>query len=224
MQAGLRIGLSLALLVGWTGIFVLVAMVPDSGVRGFVISLAGIYAIGSLGLAARAFWARWYVRGIAMWGTTAAILFMVMTGVSAFLIAFAASHAIVLLALAGHTVGAVYDERPEFLEKTDPTVVKQLRGMFTNLGSLLPFIAYYVFVVRGGALATVALVLGGFAVMGLARKRTWGALAILASVAALGGAAIADANAVAGVLAVALFWGVMPVVPYIARFLRGPLR
>lgn len=224
MQVGLRIALSLVLLVGWIGIFVLVAMVPDSGVRGFVISLAGIYTIGSLGLVARAFWARWYVRGIAMWGTTAAILFMVMTGVSPFLIAFAASHAIVLLALAGHAVGAVYDERPEFLEKTDPTVVKQLRGMFTNLGSLLPFIAYYVFVVRGGALSTVALLLGTFALVGLARKKTWGALAILASAAALGGAAIADASGIPVVLAIVLFWGVMPVVPYMVRFLREPLR
>jgi hypothetical protein len=225
MQAGLRIGLALALLVGWTGIFLLLAMVPDSGMRAFVLVLAGIYTIGSLGLVAKAFWARWYVRGIAMWGTTTGILLMFMTGVSPFLIAFAASHAVVLLALAGRAVGAVYDERPEFLEQTDPTVVKQLRSMFTNLGSLLPFIAFYVFFPRGGALfAAAALGLGTLALWGLAYKKTWGALAVFAAVGALGGAAIAGAGGGPVLLAVVLFWSAMPLIPYMVRFLREPLR
>jgi hypothetical protein len=224
MQAGLRIGLSLALLVGWTGLYVVIAMVPDSGVRGFFLMLAGIYSIGIVGLVMRSFWARWYARGLAMWGASTGVLLMFMGGVSPGLIAFAATHAVVLLALAGRVVGAVYDERPEFVEHTDPMVVKQLRSMFTNLGTLLPFVAFYVFFPRSGAVAAaVALGFGALAVLGLSRKKTWGVLALFAAVASLGVAGAMGAGVGALLLGAVLFVSGAAVVPYLIRFLRAPI-
>jgi hypothetical protein len=225
MLAGTRIAVSTLVLAAYGVLSLVIALAPDTGVAAFFGSLAAIYAVGVVGLLGRFFWARWFARGVGMWGAFAGAFLMLSTGVGLVLVAFTASHGAVALLLMGEGVAARYDARADWRERwnLDERNAARIADLVTNMGSLLPWVAFYAFFPRmGGAATIVAMALATAGLGGILRMRTWGVLAVAAAAVTLAGAAILSATGwgalfVAGLLGVALSPFARPVV----RFMRS---
>ena len=182
---------SAGILIGWAIPCIWLAFLPETGVQAFFASLAAIYLAGAAGVALRWFWARWFGVGVAWWGAMAGASLMLMTGVSFFLIAFTLSHFAVVMLLSGAEMVAAYEGREDWRKKhgLDERGVARIGSLVTNLGTLLPFAAFYAFFPRGADVGgPVGLALATIGAIAILRMRTWGLFAIFA-----GGVALATA-------------------------------
>lgn len=225
---GLRKAVSASIFALWGVPFTLLALLPETGVQAFFGSLAALYVMGFAGIVAGWFWGRWFAQGLGWWGVMAGISLMLMGGIANVLVVFTLSHVAVVVLMRGETLVAQYEGRPAWREKwnLDDRAVARIGGLVTNLGSLLPMIAFYAFFPRGaGAGEAVALVLAAAGTIGLLRMRTWGLLAVAASgvvliASASGGCGLSFARVV-GVL---VLLATLRFAPYVGRWFRpaGP--
>jgi hypothetical protein len=218
-----RIAVSAAVLVAWGLLFGGLALVPDTGVQAFFASLAVLYGVAFFGVIARQFWARWFARGLGWWGALSGAMFMIVTGVGTVLVAFALSHAAVLWLLHGDAVATRYDGQERWREHLDDAAQRRIAGLFSNLGTALPYVAFYVFFPRqAGVAALAALALAGAGLVGLSRMRTWGLIAVMGAAVALGVSSFGREGVGGLALAALLAVGVVGFVPAMVRFLRKP--
>lgn len=190
---------SAVILLGWAVPCIWLAFMPDTGVQAFFGSLGAIYLAAVAGVALRWFWARWFAVGVGWWGAMAGGSLMLMTGVSAFLVAFTMSHFALVVLLSGAEMVRAYEGREDWRKKyqLDERGVSRIGGLVTNLGTLLPFAAFYAFFPRGtDASAPFALLLAGIGTIAVLRMRTWGLFAIAAGGI---GIAVAAGDGIAGV-------------------------
>jgi hypothetical protein len=214
---------SASILAGWAALCIWLAFIPETGVQAFFGSLGAIYLAACLGVMFRWFWARWFAIGVGWWGAMAGGSLMLMTGISSFLVAFTLSHFAVVVLLHGPAVVGAYEGRSDWREKyrLDERGVARIGGLVTNLGTLLPFAAFYAFFPRGtDTAAPVAALLLGLGTLAVLRMRTWGLFAIAAGGITLASAAGDGVVGLGTILVGALLaLSVARFVPDIARFL-----
>ena len=177
MTVALRCLLAGLVLAGWGSLCVLLACIPDLGLQGFGLALGALYGVGVGALVTGAFWARWFAKGLGWWGALAGGTLSVLTGVSAPLAVFAGSHLLVVILL-GEDVAARYDGKTEWREGLDEKAQARIASLFSNLGSTLPYVFFYLFYLRASAEMTVtAGILSLLTLVGLARRKSVGILA-----------------------------------------------
>lgn len=215
---------SAGILLGWAVPCVWLALLPETGVQAFFASLAAIYLAGAAGVLLRWFWARWFGVGVAWWGAMAGGSLMLMTGVSLFLIAFTLSHFVVVMLLSGAEMVAAYEGREDWRKKyaLDERGVARVGSLVTNLGTLLPFAAFYAFFPRGADVGgPVGLALAAIGTIAILRMRTWGLFAIAAGGVTLASAAGEGATGIGTALVGALLvLSVGRFLPDVVRWLR----
>ena len=222
MSVQARVALASGTLLLFAVLAVLIALVPDTGWNGFFGSLAAIYGVAFVGLVAGWFWARWFARGVGMWGTFAGAMLMLMTGLDEVLAIFALTHLAVVLLLSGNAITLRYDGRTDWRERMniDDRGYQRLGDLFTNLGGSLPYVAFYAFSPRQSVLAILAGLLALAGGAALLRVRSWGLLALGGASVMLGVEAATSTHPLAGALAAGLLaWVILPFVPLIGRWL-----
>jgi len=231
MLARERKAVSAIALAFWGLACLLIALFPDTGVQAFFGSLAALYGAAVFGLVAGYFWARWFARGLGWWGAGAGVMLMLGTGPGTFLIVFTLTHVAVILLLRGPAVAAYYDAREDWRHRfsLDDDAVEKIGGTVTNLGTLLPYAAFYAFFPRGGALAVAGLLLAAAGTVGILRMRSWGLLAVAAGGVTLllsgpfaAGASCGGSGAI--VVGSLLTLSVMRFAPHVVRWFRLPSR
>lgn len=225
---GFRKAVSASVLALWAVPFAVLATLPETGVQAFFGSMAALYALGFLAVVASWFWGRWFAQGLGWWGLMAGISLMFMGGVHPILLAFTVSHGAVLALMRGPELVMQYEGNPRWREKwqLDERAVHRIGGLVTNLGSLLPMIAFYAFFPRGGGAGeSVALVLAAAGLVGVVRMRTWGLLAIAASGVVLVSSAATSSVCGGGFVGVAigalLILATLRFSPYVVRWFRA---
>ncbi|MEM9193261.1 MAG: hypothetical protein AAGF12_29065 [Myxococcota bacterium] len=209
------LGLSAALFA------VLAAFIPV--IRNFCIALTLIYGVGVVALAARFYWARWFARGLGWWGVMSGCLLMYVSGgVTRELLSFTIAHGIVLALLNSKSVIQAYDGQEAWRKELDEKMQRRMANLFTNLGTALPYIAFYALIPRGsGAAEIVGLGLLGAALFGLARGKSWGLLGVGVTAMFLAALGVHTASCSGVLLGLFVAAGFLPFVPTIVRFLRG---
>ena len=219
-----RIALAVTLLGLFGTLYTLIAMAPETGLRGFFGTLAALNGIAVLGLVAGWFWARWFARGLGMWGLMAGIMLMLMGGIGTVTLIFAGSHLMVVFMLSGAAVGSRYDGRTDWQERygLDERGASRVADMVTNLGSLLPWVAFYTLFPRQTDVAmALSLVLLTGGLFGILRNRTWGLLAVGVAGVTLIGVGATAASCGPALIGGAMLLVLAPTMPAIVRFLRG---
>ncbi len=220
-----RKGLSALVLAGWALPCLYLALFPETGVQLFFGSMGAIYGLAAVALVARWFWARWFAVGVSWWGAFTGGSLMFFTGVGAFLVLFTLSHLAVIGLLHAREVRVDYEGQPGWRErwKLDDRGASRIGGMVTNLGTLLPFVAFYAFGPAGVAAGpTVAMVLAALGAVAILRMRTWGLFAVAGAgvvLAATAGAGCFGTGAVAVGALLAL--STVRFAPDVARWLRA---
>lgn len=215
--------LSALILALWAGPCVFLALYPDSGVQAFFGSLGAIYGLAFAGIVGNWFWARWFAVGVGWWGAFAGSSLMLSSGIGWFLILFTLTHLGVVGLLHNAEVAAAYEGRPDWRAKwnLDDRGAARVGGLVTNLGTLLPFAAFYAFFLRGMAVEGVLAM--GVAAAGLAaivRMRTWGLFAIAASGALLFASAAEGGGDGARLVGVLLALTTLRFAPDVVRWFR----
>lgn len=189
MFLGIRRAISLLLLSLYFWNFLLVALLGPDELYACYASLAAVYGVAFVGVAAEWFWARWFAVGLGHFGAFS-LLALPQTGPEPTLIVFGVSHLIISLFLAGEGMAARYEhsestaERYNFQEES----LVLMRRAVRSAGMSLPFLILFTLGPRPELLHLTALGLGVAGVIGLLRARTWGLLAT----GAAGALALAD--------------------------------
>jgi hypothetical protein len=160
-----------------------------------LIALSVCYGVAFMGVAAEWFWGRWFAEGLGWSGVMIAVASLVMIGGwQPFLGIFGAAHGLVVLMLAGKKMAERFDLQPAWRERygMDEFGVARLRKTVTRASASLPSVILWALAPKepgqGMALTVVALATGALAVGGLSgvvRLRSWGLVALAASVALL---------------------------------------
>jgi hypothetical protein len=133
-----------------------------------------LYLVGAIGLAVRAFWARYWAICI-LYALLTVHLFWgeVLTQATAFHVGF-------ILLLSGHSMKSLFEQRESTLNRWGTEVdarIHRLRGLF-----IAQSIALALIWAPGSTLSPIArplIVVAGLALAGLVFQRTWGALLLL---------------------------------------------
>jgi hypothetical protein len=164
---------------------------PDEGQGRVFGALSICYLVAFLAVAAQWFWGRWFASGLGWSGFMSGIAAMVMLGWMAPLVIFTVLHAVVIAALMGSKMAALYEMQPAWRERygMDEFGVSRLGKAVVRGSAFLPALILWALGPKEGqemALAPLlALALAGGGVIALLRMRTWGLLAIAAAGALL---------------------------------------
>jgi len=199
---GERKALAAAVLGFYMSIFFLVSLQAPEGWAGAFGALAGIYAVGFVGLVAEYFWARWFAIGLGISGLISAAMSVWQIGPEPVLVFYGITHGLISLALWSGQVAGAFDGRKEWRERyhLDENATHRLGKSIIRVGVSLPYIVLYALAPKQpeGLWAVAAVVLVGAGVYGLLRMRGW-ALAALAGGALALGASLPGALAAFGV-------------------------
>jgi hypothetical protein len=154
-------------------------------------AMFALYFIAFFGVAAHWFWGRWVAIGLGTWGATIAIWGIItQRSFEPALVILGVTHGLVALLLMGSSMGAHYEDRPDWRTRfgIDDEGVKRLRRSVTRAASSLPAIVLFALAPRQeeGAMVLAIAVLG---ITGLLLGRTVALFALTA--AAFGSFAIA---------------------------------
>lgn len=165
-----------------------VAMMAPPNMLPLVVGLCLVYLVGFFGVAAQWFWGRWYASGLGFWGLMVSAFALVQVGFLPILVVQTVLHGIVVLALLGPKMGALYEQQPGWRERwgLDEPGVEKLGKTVTRTAGSLPALIIMLLAPRDGdegfALAALALAtLGGWQLL---RRRAVGALTLAASAGA----------------------------------------
>jgi hypothetical protein len=168
-------------------LYVIIALGAPEGWAAALLALGACYVVAFVGLVADWFWGRWFASGLGWSGVMVAILSTVMLGYSPPLIIYGALHGLVVLALLGKRMAALYDMQEAWRQRfgMDEYGVARLRKTVTRAAASLPSVILWALAPKepGQALvqALLAVALGGLAVAGLGgvvRNRSWGVVAL----------------------------------------------
>ncbi len=167
-------------------IYFLVSIQAPEGWTAAFGALAGIYALGFVGLVAGYFWARWFSIGLGISGMISGVLSIWQVGPDGMLVFYAASHGIASLVLWGAAMARNFDGQETWRERyhLDEHATHRLGKSVIRVGVSLPYIVLYALAPREGAALTAvaaALLIGGGA-YALIKMRTWGLAAMAAGV------------------------------------------
>lgn len=189
MFIGIRRAISLLLLSLFFWNFLLTALLGPDELYACFASLAAVYGVAFVAVAAEWFWARWFAIGLGQFGALI-LLSLPQTGPELTVLVFGISHMLVALFLGGEGMAARYEhseacaERWNFQEES----LVLMRRAVKSAGMSLPFLILFTLGPRPEPEHLLALGLGVAGVAGLLRGRTWGALAA----GAAGAIALAD--------------------------------
>lgn len=195
-----------------------------------LVGMAAIYAIAFFSVAAEWFWGRWFASGIGYWGLSGAVMSAVASqAVSAPLIFFGVSHAVVVLCLGGTQMAKRFEANPEWQKrwKIRDETVKRLKKSITRAASSLPALVMFVLAPKQPHQLWLLGLVGAGMFMTL-RGRTIGILLLVASglmgALAVGFSATLHTTSfydVAGGVATVLLWtAVLPFFQPLTEYLR----
>jgi hypothetical protein len=157
------------------------------------VALAACYLVAFLGVAADWFWGRWFASGLGWSGIMVAVLALVMLGWTPPLVIYGALHLVVVVALLGKKMSALYDMQEGWRQRfgMDEYGVARLRKTVTRAAASLPsLILWALGPKQPEGMADVLLIVGvtglaaaGF--VGVLRLRSWGVLALAGAAAGL---------------------------------------
>ncbi len=204
-------------------LFLLGGNVPPE-MKPMIFALAAIYGVGFFGVVAGWFWGRWYASGVGMWGVVTAVMGIWQVGPEPVFVFLAITNGILPLFLAGDSMAAGYDGRPEWRARfhLDELAVHRLGKSVTRAAMSLPWLLLWALAPKQPAslAVLVPVVLAGAGVWGLFRMRTWGLLALAgaAGTTAITAGASAGPGTVHALIATVLLAGaVAPFARPIAR-------
>jgi hypothetical protein len=174
-------------------LYVMLALVGPVELQLAFLALGACYLVAFLGVAAEWFWGRWFASGLGWSGIMVGVLSLVMIGWSPPLAIYAGLHVLVVLALLGKKMSALYDLQEGWRKRyeMDEYGVARLRKTVTRAAASLPSLILWALGPKqpeGMAGVLLAVGVGGLALAGLTgvlRMRSWGVLALAGAAAAL---------------------------------------
>jgi hypothetical protein len=175
-------------------VYLMLALNVEPGWGPAFVALAGCYLLAFLGVVAEWFWGRWFATGLGWSGVMVSVLSIVMIGWIPPLVIYGALHGLVVLALMGKRVSALYDQQEGWRQRfgMDEYGVARLGKTVTRAAGSLPSLILYVLGPKdpgqGVAHAVFLIAVAGLGLVGLTgllRLRTWGAVVGLVSAVAL---------------------------------------
>jgi len=156
-------------------------MVPPE-MRPMFVGLMGCYLTAFVALASEWFWARWFASGLGWSGVLLSLMFTVLHGWLPFMGLYGGLHAVVVVALLGDKMSALYDMQEGWRGRygMDEYGVARLRKMVTRSAASLPTLIVMALGPREiqGNVLVIGGVLGIAGVIGGLRLRTWGLFAM----------------------------------------------
>ncbi len=208
------------------------------------VAMALVYGTAFVSVAAEWFWGRWFATGLGYSGVSMTVMALItQRALPTQLIVFGAMHGLIVVALWGERMAAIYDAKPEWRARfgiSEDGVVR-IRKSVTRAASSLPAMIMFALAPRQSGHALFALALAGvtgLGLFGLVRGRSWGlaafATSLIGTALALENVGISTMNVTAldysslfvlneygllamGALALALMPFARPTVRYLSR-------
>jgi hypothetical protein len=237
---GERKALAALILAFWAVMFTLNGLLGPPGFQAMFLCLGGVYLLAFFGLVAGYFWARWYALGLGLSGLAMGALMWWKIGLDPAVIIWGGGHGLVAAMLLGRGPASIFDGRKDWRDRyrMDENAANRLGKAIMRAGASLPYLIMAGLAPKqsfGGAVVGLAAVaLGGAALVGMFRMRTWGLLAAAGAAILAGGAMGGDlawfaptaeqwmfvpgAGTVAGAL---LLLALLPFARPLIRFLRS---